>query len=98
MTIMRSRLALMWLAIALAVAPATMLIQPRMAHADQMALAVPTGKVVLDVSGKLAVTNTPGGTAIFDRAMLAAMPRSTIETSTPGPTASSDLTACRWRR
>lgn len=83
MTIMRSRLALMWLTIALAVAPATMLVQPRMAHADQMALPAPTGKVVLDVSGNLAVTNTPGGTAIFDRAMLAAMPRSTIETSTP---------------
>src|SRR5690606_39731214 len=46
-------------------------------------LAGPADKVVLDVNGSIAVSNTPGGSAAFDRAMLAAMPRSAIETTTP---------------
>ncbi|HAE49362.1 MAG: hypothetical protein CMO30_08240 [Tistrella sp.] len=51
--------------------------------AEGSSLAAPTGKVILDVSGSIAVTNTPEGSAAFDRAMLAAMPRSAIETTTP---------------
>ena len=51
--------------------------------AEGSSLATPTGKVILDVSGNIAVTNTPEGSATFDRAMLAAMPRSAIETTTP---------------
>ena len=84
MTIMRRRLAIMTFAGALAVTAALALVQPQTARAEQPPLlAAPAGKIVLEVTGDLAVTNTTDGTATFDRAMLAAMPRATIETSTP---------------
>ena len=45
-------------------------------------LGLPAGPVVLAVEGRIANTNTQGA-AIFDEAMLEAMPRHRIETSTP---------------
>lgn len=45
-------------------------------------LAAPTGPVLLTVTGKLAKTNHKTG-AIFDEAMLVALPQHRIETSTP---------------
>lgn len=51
-----------------------------MAHADD--LAMPAGPVLLTLSGKLERTNREGA-AVFDAAMLAALPRHRVETSTP---------------
>ena len=46
------------------------------------ALEAPRGKVVLTVSGKLAATNR-GNKAVFDLAMLEALPQKTFTTMTP---------------
>lgn len=45
-------------------------------------LTQPSGPVLLSVSGKIAVGNTPGGRAEFDLAMLQSLPQSHIVTST----------------
>ena len=42
----------------------------------------PAGPVLLTVSGKIALGNTPGGRAEFDLAMLQSLPKSRITTST----------------
>lgn len=52
------------------------------ASAQEAALAVPDGDVILRVSGNIGVTNSPSG-AVFDYDMLAAMPATVISTSTP---------------
>ncbi|MAM74630.1 hypothetical protein [Tistrella mobilis] len=80
------RLAALVLATALfspAVLPGTLPLPGTARAAEGSTLAAPTGKVILEVSGSIAVTNTSEGSAAFDRAMLAAMPRSAIETTTP---------------
>jgi hypothetical protein len=46
------------------------------------ALGAPTGRPILTISGKIAVTNKDG-TAQFDRPMLEALGMTTIETTTP---------------
>jgi hypothetical protein len=46
------------------------------------ALAVPTGKVILTISGKIGVDNG-GGTAVFDRDMLEAIGMVSFTTGTP---------------
>lgn len=51
--------------------------------AGARALEAATGTPVLVVRGEIAVTNAPGGTAVFDRAMLEALPVSRITTTTP---------------
>ncbi len=50
--------------------------------AAQTALAAPKGKVILTITGMIAIKNAPNGAA-FDRAMLDAMPKTTIKTATP---------------
>lgn len=46
-------------------------------------LPAPQGEVIFTLSGKVGKTNTTGGTAEFDRAMLEALPARTITTNTP---------------
>ncbi|MFN0042432.1 MAG: hypothetical protein ACKVSF_04365 [Alphaproteobacteria bacterium] len=50
--------------------------------AAQTALAAPKGKVILTITGTIAVKNATNG-ATFDLAMLDAMPKTTIKTATP---------------
>lgn len=54
----------------------------RTAQAGSTAIKAATGEVVLTVDGKVSVTNAPGCVQ-FDMAMLEAMPKAVIETSTP---------------
>jgi len=54
---------------------------PGGAYADD-ALPEPQGRIILTVSGNVSVTNHDG-VAVFDRAMLKAMPQVTIRTTTP---------------
>jgi hypothetical protein len=55
---------------------------PGMASAAGMSLAVPKGKVILTVSGKIGAFNA-GDKAEFDRSMLEALSSSSFTTSTP---------------
>jgi hypothetical protein len=50
--------------------------------ADSNQLPTPQGPPILMIAGAIAKTNTPGGAA-FDAAMIAALPRHKITTSTP---------------
>ncbi|TPW29112.1 oxidoreductase [Martelella alba] len=45
-------------------------------------LAMPEGPVILRVSGAISATNTPDGEAVFDRAMLDALPQEDFTTGT----------------
>jgi hypothetical protein len=55
---------------------------PRLARAADTALPVPTGKVILTISGKIGAFNA-GDAARFDREMLEALDWSSFTTSTP---------------
>ena len=55
---------------------------PRLAGAADSSLPMPTGKVVLTISGKIGMANV-GDTAKFDREMLEAQDWSSFTTSTP---------------
>lgn len=55
---------------------------PRLAQAADTSLPVPTGKVILTISGKIGTFNA-GDTARFDREMLEALDWSSFTTSTP---------------
>ncbi len=63
-------------------AAAVMLAGVRQQAAAATDLSKPAGKVILTVTGKIGATND-GETAIFDRAMLEAMPQHSFTTKTP---------------
>lgn len=71
-------------------APATVLVTALAAaalllfvgFAAAASLAAPKGKVILTVSGDIAVTNTGDGKAAFDLALLDSLPQTTFRTST----------------
>jgi hypothetical protein len=43
----------------------------------------PAGKPILEISGRIEATNTPGNTAVFDREMLESLGVTRVQTSTP---------------
>ena len=67
---------------ALLVTAGPMLVLCAPAASASGAQTIPTGRVLLTIKGKLAPAN-PDGTALFDAAMLAALPQHSITTHTP---------------
>jgi hypothetical protein len=52
-------------------------------RASASRLSLPSGEVILTVSGKIGITNRPPDTAVFDRDMLEALGTSSFTTTTP---------------
>src|SRR5690554_4203567 len=56
-------------------------IVPLAVHAGSAAFPAPEGEIILTIAGDIARTNE-GDSAVFDEAMLAALPTATIQTTT----------------